>query len=151
MKYLSILFVIAFLGCKANQQVKDKSSQHKDWTIASEKKYQDNVDIKIVNNTESNLVVFDPFLKNIEKFDGENWRKINNPYCPCGSCPPPPETMTILSKGKHIFNWDKSIVSCQNGKKIALNADSGRYRVTFNYGKSLNVKSFEKLVVEFEI
>ncbi|WP_299049650.1 hypothetical protein [uncultured Polaribacter sp.] len=154
MKYLSILVIIAFLGCKANKQVKENTTtQDSDWSITSEKSYlnTDKVNIQLVNNTKTNLVIFDPFLKKIEKFDGEQWVKTGVAYCPCGSCPPPPETMSILPNNSHSFTWNKNIISCTSGKQISTPMESGRYRVTFNYGASENVRTFEKLVVEFEI
>jgi len=154
MKYLSVLVLVIFLSCKSNQQVKINTPlKNQDWSVDSEKKYQDFdfVNIKIVNTTKNNLVIFDPFFKNIEKYDGQNWKKIATPYCPCGNCPPPPETMSIPSNQKHTFVWNKDLVTCINGKKTNQKMESGRYRVIFNYGKSKNVKSFEKLVVEFEM
>lgn len=154
MKYLSVLLFVVFFSCKSNQQVKKNTPlKNQDWSVESEKNYQDlnSVAIKIVNTTKNNLVIFDPFLKKIEKFDGENWGKIKIPYCPCGNCPPPPETMSISSNQKHTFIWNKDLVTCNDGKKVTQKMESGRYRVIFNYGKSQNVKYFEKLVVEFEI
>jgi len=154
MKYLSILAILLIFGCKVNQQVnKNETTVNEDWSVTSEKKYEntDAVDIQITNNTENNLVIFDPFVKRIEKFDGENWTKIRVPYCACGNCPPPPEVMPISSKEKHTFTWNKNIDSCKNGRKTSKKMESGRYRVIFNYGTSQNVRSFEKLIVEFEI
>lgn len=150
-KYFSIFLISCFFGCKT---LKDNNNNQKsDWTVESKKKYDDEnvVSFEIINNKNYNLVVFDPFLKNIEKYDREKWTKVKTLYCPCGNCPPPPETMTISSKGKHIFNWDKNIVTCENRKKMSQKMESGLYRVIFNYAKSQNVKSFEKLIVEFEI
>lgn len=154
MKYLSMLLVVVLFSCKSNQQInKITTLKNKDWSIESKKNYQDfnTVTINIVNITKNNLVIFDPFLKNIEKHNGKNWENLKIPYCPCNNCPPPPEVMSISSNQKYIFTWNKDVVTCNNGKKVSQKMESGRYRVVFNYGTSQNVKSFEKLVVEFEM
>lgn len=154
MKYLSILILAFLVSCKANQQVKENNlAKNKDWSIESKKSFKNlsSVDIKITNTTKNNLVIFDPFIQNIEKYDGKNWKKIATPYCPCGNCPPPPETMPIPSGQKHTFKWDKSLKTCDNGQKISKQMESGRYRATFSYAKSEKVRSLEKLVIEFEI
>ena len=151
MKYLSIVFILLFFSCKVNQQAKE-NNQNQMWSVESQKKYQDQkaVNIKITNKTKHDLVVFDPFLKDIESFNGEKWTKVNIPYCPCGNCPPPPETLIITSHSKHIFNWDKNIVTCKNGHKNNTKMESGLYRVTFNYAKTQNTRTYEKVIVEFE-
>ncbi|WP_397445877.1 hypothetical protein [Polaribacter sp. R77954] len=154
MKNISFLVLLLLFNCKIHKEIKkNEPAQNKDWTVHSEKDFTtlNTVDIKILNNTKHNLMIFDPFLKKIEKFDGENWTKIDVPYCPCGGCPPPPAVLSISANQQHIFNWDKNITNCKNGRKTTQRMQSGSYRVIFNYGTSENVKSYQQLVVEFKI
>lgn len=153
-KNLIICIVIGFLGCKTSKNLKKEAIiKNTDWKIESLTNYknQEKVTFKIMNNNKNTLVVFEPFQKNIEKYDGENWVKVNTPYCPCGNCPPPPEVTSILPNENFNFSWDKNETSCIKNKKLSKKLSSGQYRVTINYGEQINVRTFKTVVIEFEI
>ena len=154
MRNISLLLLLVILhSCKANKDILKDNVLNQYWKVEALKNYSVDqaVRIKIMNITNKDLIIFNPLLKNIEKFNEGKWIKISNPYCPCGGCPPPPESITIAPKKEYTFNWNKTLTTCKNNRKTNKLIESGSYRVTFNYGESQTVKSFKKLTVEFEI
>lgn len=153
-KIFLTIVIFGFLGCKSvKNSKKNDLSDNKDWKIEALKDYKDSetVSFKIINNTKSNLIIFDPLLKNIEKYNGENWVKVDIPYCPCGDCTNPPETILIASGKEYIFNWDKNLTTCIDEKKSIQKTIPGHYKVVFKYESEVNVRSLKEVIVEFDL
>jgi hypothetical protein len=126
---------------------------NKEWLVHVSKNHQDQDTVKITltNIHNESLTVFDPFQKNIEKYDADTWNKIPVLYCICGNCAPPPELLTLASKENFVFSWDKNVEKCMSGKVQKEKMTSGRYRVVIKYAKTPLARSLEKLIVEFQL
>lgn len=150
---LIVLFLF-FYSCAVHHVVMPTNKNLKnDWLvhISNSHKEEDTVKITITNTLKESLTVFDPFQKHIEKHEGNTWNKIPILYCVCGNCAPPPENLTVNSKGNFIFSWGKNEEICINGKVRKEKSPSGRYRVIIKYAKTPLARSLEKLIVEFQL
>lgn len=136
-----------------NNKIQTESSQDTDWIIDNKVNYktETSVAINIRNNYNSELFIFDPLEKHIEKFNGEKWIKIQLNYCPCRGCPAPPDVRDIPANYNYEFYWDKTLTTCKNNRKQVTTLESGLYRVIINYSKTYPTKDYEKLILEFDI
>jgi hypothetical protein len=162
MKYISVLSLFLCLICciSTKKAILPDHSTLKDPEL--EFKFDPQIKIgsvasfELKNNSQKPITIFGPWLKNIQKYENGNWRKVRILSCRCGSnCVAPPRTLVIQPSEKYFFDWNLMEGWCDkrqaNGIPLTIEYQSpeGLYSVSVNY--SIDGTSREKITREFTI
>lgn len=153
--------LISIIACKSNEKIETKQQEINRnipllVNIPSEIKLGENLHFDIYTNLDSSVILFDPMLLRIEKFDQGKWKQVRILHCPCGAnCIPPPREKLLKKDEKWPMSWNLMESWCEkeNSESIPKTIENpvkpGKYRTVLYY----SYKSQEriKLTKEFQI
>ncbi len=161
-KSLIILYLLPLLAYCSNQQkivIANQLTKLNDtieFRVEKEIKFANTTTFEFINNSKKPITIFGPWLKNIEKFESGNWRKVRILNCPCGAnCIAPPKILILQSLEKHIVNWNLLESWCDKNQKnempltIVKQSSTGLYRISTDY--SIDGIERMRLTKEFNI
>ncbi|HCT30740.1 MAG TPA: hypothetical protein DIW31_08385 [Bacteroidales bacterium] len=158
--FIPLICLQLLTGCKNTKSIASINQEPEKinaFTIvgASEIKVGSVAYFEVINNTNSPITIYSPWLKRIEKFENNSWRKVKIISCPCGAdCNAPPKTLTLNPSEKHKYDWNLKEGWCgkqlQNGipETIENNSEIGLYRISIDYGTEKDKKT---IIKEFKI
>lgn len=141
-------FGYVLLSCQANlfslqQNPSSPLSDKIEIKLTLEIKIGETQIFEIFNGSDDRIIVYNPAIKNIERLEGKEWRKVRILYCPCGAnCEPPPETKVLIPDEKHILRWNLTESWCgemqENNipKTERIDPTPGLYRIKVRYSTS---------------
>ena len=159
--FLNILIIITIFACKSKQSVvheiqETDNDQAIQINMPAQISIGNNLKIEISTTLDEGVILFDPMLIRIERFENGEWKRVRILHCPCGAnCEPPPRKKLISKNDTWSMSWNLVESWCENEKDqeipktIELPAAPGKYRSVFYYG--YNVKERIKLTKEFQI
>lgn len=120
------------------------------WSITALEDYSKEEDVKVTftNNTQQNIIVYNPLRKNIERLVDKSWIPVEVVYCSCRPCPAPPESREVRPGRSYAVKWSKKEDNCNQNKFTQSLCKSGVYRISISY-RINGTRSVES--VEFEI
>lgn len=157
-----ILWVLlSFFACKSSKNITNNSQKPENIVpiqinIPSSIEQGQNLNINISTDLSEGILLFDPMLVRIEKYDSDQWRQLKILHCPCGAyCEPPPKVKKLLKNEIWTLNWNLKETWCKKTKDqkipktIENPAEPGKYRVVIFYGHDENNRI--KQTKEFQI
>lgn len=158
--FINILILVALFACKTSQNVVKNMQTNNDQTIQinipSTINSGQHLQVKILTNLDEGIVLFDPMLIRIERFENNEWKQLRILHCPCGAnCEAPPREQFIHKGEIWSMSWNLIESWCENVKgqdipnTIEVPAIPGKYRAVFNYGQ--NTQNKINVSKEFQI
>lgn len=158
---ISLFLVLILFACKINQSPRDQAKPETkiepiSINMPNMLNVNQNLNIEISTTMEDGIILYDPMLIRIERFENDTWKSLRILHCPCGAnCSAPPREQLIKKGETWSMSWNLIESWCENVKgqdipnTIELKATPGKYRSTFNY--SINTQDKIKLSKEFQL
>ncbi|MFC2152014.1 hypothetical protein ACFLSE_05750, partial [Bacteroidota bacterium] len=119
-------------------------------------KSNQNLKYEILTQTDKGIILYDPMLVRIERFESGEWKQLKILHCPCGAyCIPPPREKRLNKNETWTYSWNLVESWCENKKgqeipeTIEIKAVPGQYRSVIFYGNTDSERL--KLTKEFKI
>lgn len=150
-----ISFVLLVNCCTSVKKINNtKEINSLNYLFNNEVKLGEIFEIKLKNQSEDTIIIHNPYLKSIERYENNEWRKLRILLCPCNAnCTKPPAYMNLTQDKEYSIRWDLNEQWClpkdKKGFKetITKKAVVGRYRVkldlTLNNKREIVYKEFK--------
>jgi hypothetical protein len=150
--FLPLLIGIACAVSKNSPNESQEQIMNVDWAVVhSQESFDDKVSFELKNISNVEIDVLNPLVLKISKKQGDEWKEVNYPYCPCmRSCPNPPDMFRINPDGEHNLSWDKTEITCEGKTEKRIDADKGTYKFTIRYRK-VGINELKIFEYEFTI